>query len=311
MPEENSLVVLEGNRDGSRVNEPLHTAPKPFVFVLMPFSEDFDDVYKLAIKAACERAGAYCERVDEQHYDEGMLERIYNQIAKADFIIADMSGRNSNVYYEVGYAHALDKRVILITKSALDIPFDLKHRAHTVYTTVSGLLEELEKRVRWAVENPKNLREFTDRQIAVYLEEKEIVNNPVIHMETSTGQFFFWFVIHNIPAKIIEPLRFQLALETDSAFDFFRIKATDTAEKSFTRTLINVGNGKIHCILKDEFELLPDSWLKFWWSIKVEESHIGEATERKMTFKLFTASGTISFPFRLVPIWDTFRRHEI
>jgi hypothetical protein len=42
------------------------TAPKPFVFVLMPFETAFDDVYKLGIKPACFEAGAYCERVDEQ-----------------------------------------------------------------------------------------------------------------------------------------------------------------------------------------------------------------------------------------------------
>jgi hypothetical protein len=39
------------------------TIPKPFVFVLMPFEEEFDDVYELRIKAACKDAGGYCERV--------------------------------------------------------------------------------------------------------------------------------------------------------------------------------------------------------------------------------------------------------
>ena len=57
------------------------TRPKDFVFVLMPFSDDFDDVYKLGIKEACREAGVYCERVDEQIYSENMLDRIYNQIS--------------------------------------------------------------------------------------------------------------------------------------------------------------------------------------------------------------------------------------
>jgi hypothetical protein len=62
-----------------------NTRPKPFVFVLMPFSEEFSDVYKLGIKAACRAAGAYCERVDEQVFEEAsIVERIYNQIDKAD-----------------------------------------------------------------------------------------------------------------------------------------------------------------------------------------------------------------------------------
>ena len=50
----------------------IQTFPKPFVFVLMPFGSDFADVYKLGIKAACEKAGAYCERVDEQFFVESI-----------------------------------------------------------------------------------------------------------------------------------------------------------------------------------------------------------------------------------------------
>src|ERR1041384_2230704 len=101
-------------RTMSEVNLP-NTRPKPFVFVLMPFASDFDDVYRLGIKPACEKAGAYAERVDEQLFQESILQRVYNQIAKADVIVSDMSGKNPNVFYETGYAHALGKPVILLT----------------------------------------------------------------------------------------------------------------------------------------------------------------------------------------------------
>lgn len=55
------------------------TAPKPFVFVLMPFAKEFQDIYELGIKAACEAAGAHCERVDEQHYLSSMMDRVYRR----------------------------------------------------------------------------------------------------------------------------------------------------------------------------------------------------------------------------------------
>ena len=87
------------------------TAPKPFVFVLMPFDEDYNDIYEFGIKAAANEAGGYCERLDEQIFEERMLDRIYNQINKADVIVADLTGKNPNVFYEVGYAHALEKKV--------------------------------------------------------------------------------------------------------------------------------------------------------------------------------------------------------
>lgn len=46
--------------------ESINTTPKQFCFVLMPFSDEFHDVYNLGIKEACKNAGAYCKRVDEQ-----------------------------------------------------------------------------------------------------------------------------------------------------------------------------------------------------------------------------------------------------
>ena len=63
---------------------------------------------------------------------EGILERVFNQISKADVIVADMTGRNPNVFYEAGYAHALNKVVVLVTQKTDDIPFDLKHGSDPV-----------------------------------------------------------------------------------------------------------------------------------------------------------------------------------
>lgn len=115
----------------------------------MPFDKAFDDVYEFGIKGACEDAGVYCERVDEQIFPGSMLDRIYNQISTADLLVADMTGRNPNVFYEVGYAHALGKNVILLTQRAEDIPFDLKHFPHVVYGgQIKDLRGELSPRVK-------------------------------------------------------------------------------------------------------------------------------------------------------------------
>jgi hypothetical protein len=110
----------------------------------MPFDPAFDDVYQTAIKPTAEACGVLAERVDEQVYTETILERIYRQIEQADFIIADMTGQNPNVFYEVGYAHAKKKLTTLITKDASDIPFDLKHHRHIVY---GSKLHELRKKL--------------------------------------------------------------------------------------------------------------------------------------------------------------------
>lgn len=131
---------------------------KPFAFVLMPFDAAFDDIYKLGIQATAHDKGVVAERVDEQIFSETMLERIYHQIDTADFIIADMTGKNPNVFYEVGYAHAKGKLCTLVTQDANDIPFDLRHHRHLVYggsiqtlkrllaTEIDWLLSEVERK---------------------------------------------------------------------------------------------------------------------------------------------------------------------
>jgi len=116
----------------------------------MPFDSEFDDIYRLGIQAVATECDVVAERVDEQSFSETILERIYRQIEAADFIIADMTGRNPNVFYEVGYAHARDKLCTLLTQTADDIPFDLKHHRHIVYgNSISTLKEKLSVEIAW------------------------------------------------------------------------------------------------------------------------------------------------------------------
>ena len=159
------------------------TRPKPFAFVLMPLGDEFNDTYQLGVRAACEAAGAFCERVDEQIFEGSILQRIYNQIDKADMIIADMSGKNPNVFYETGYAHALGKRVILLTQTAADIPFDLKHYSHIVYgESIVQLKEELERHVRWFMENPKQTTTPTSEHLQFYIRGKRLTDGAVVNV---------------------------------------------------------------------------------------------------------------------------------
>lgn len=152
---------------------------KTFVFVLMPFNENFDDIYKLGIKVACQSENVYCERVDEQYYDGSMLDRIYNQIQHADYIIADMTGKNPNVFYEVGYAHALQKKVILITQDGDDIPFDMKHFHHIIYKKdrISLLKDEIEKRIKWYLSSNSDVLNESNFDLDVYLNGTKLVLN--------------------------------------------------------------------------------------------------------------------------------------
>jgi len=129
---------------------------RPFVFVIMSFASEFADVYELGIKPACKDVDADCERVDEQIFLESILERIYGEIERADIVVAELTGRNPNVFYETGYAHGLGKPVILATRSTGDIPFDLRHYPHVVYgNSIATLKRELQKRLVALASDPE------------------------------------------------------------------------------------------------------------------------------------------------------------
>jgi len=124
---------------------------KLFAFVLMPFQAAFDDLYRFGIKEPAADVGIRAERVDEQLFSEGILDRIYRQIDLADIVVAEMTGQNPNVFYEVGYAHGKGKLCILSTARVDDIPFDLKHRRHIVHeNSIQTLKARMTEEFAWA-----------------------------------------------------------------------------------------------------------------------------------------------------------------
>jgi len=162
--------------------------PKPFVFVLMPFAKEFDDLYQFGIKACCTEAGAYCERVDETYFEEGILSRIYNQISKADIIVAEMTGRNPNVFYEVGYAHALGKRTILLTATAQDIPFDLAHYSHIIHGgRIVDLKAGLKGRIEWCIAHPARSLAQAEVHVQVFCSGRELTPDYVLDRPCTPG----------------------------------------------------------------------------------------------------------------------------
>ena len=115
----------------------------------MPFKPEFDDLYELGIKPACVAAGAECARVDEQIFNEEVLARTYRQIERADLVLGEMSDQNPNVYFEVGYAKGQRKNVLLVTRDADGLPFDLRGYRHLVYGgKIAQLRADVEENVR-------------------------------------------------------------------------------------------------------------------------------------------------------------------
>jgi hypothetical protein len=124
-----------------------------FVFVAMPFRGDgFTEVYEDGIRQAVEACGLRCKRADEIFDTDVIIESIENDIRDSLLVIADLTGRNPNVFYEVGYARALDKEVVLLTQETESVPFDLQHRRYIRYGLSGRQLTEM----RQALQNTLN-----------------------------------------------------------------------------------------------------------------------------------------------------------
>lgn len=101
---------------------------KKACFVIMPFVPELHYFYLYMKKHIEEYHNIQCERADTKVLTIPILDKIINYIRNADVIIADCSGRNPNVFYELGIAHILGRKVILITKDPIEeAPSDIKH----------------------------------------------------------------------------------------------------------------------------------------------------------------------------------------
>ncbi len=119
-----------------------------YCFVLMPFSETFDvqNVYRDHIKLVIEkRCGLRCERADDIYDISGVMQSVWEGINRACLIIADLTDRNPNVFYELGIAHTLGKPVIILTQTMDFVPFDLRHLRCIVYSYKPSEIKKLEK----------------------------------------------------------------------------------------------------------------------------------------------------------------------
>jgi len=97
-------------------------------FVIMPFKEELNYFYLYIQKHLSENHGLHCERGDHSVHTIPLLEKIRRQILDADVIIGDITGRNPNVFYELGLADAYSKKTILITSDSIEeTPTDIRH----------------------------------------------------------------------------------------------------------------------------------------------------------------------------------------
>lgn len=114
-------------------------------FCVMPFGGELQAVYEFVIKPFVEKIGMKCLRADEIYGSRPIMDDVWRGIQRAEIVIADLTGRNPNVMYELGLCHVLWKKVILITQKVEDVPFDLKGYRLIPYEPSIGGAKRLEE----------------------------------------------------------------------------------------------------------------------------------------------------------------------
>lgn len=111
---------------------------------LMPFHKRFNKIHQ-AIQVACKNSNYECYRSDMLFNPGKVLQQIVQLILKSQIIIAVLDGKNPNVFYEIGIAHAVGKAVILIANYSdiNDVPFDLKSDRLILYSKDGELVKLL------------------------------------------------------------------------------------------------------------------------------------------------------------------------
>ena len=97
-------------------------------FVMMPFASPIGDYYSTVYKPAIEKAKLTPVRADNEIFGAGkIMDQVWSGINAAKVLVAELTTKTPNVFYELGIAHALQKPVVLVSSNEDDVPFDLKH----------------------------------------------------------------------------------------------------------------------------------------------------------------------------------------
>lgn len=130
-------------------------------FVMMPFAAPLGAYYSVVYKPAIEKAGLTPVRADDDIFSTGkIIDQIWRGINSARVLVAELTSRNANVFYELGLAHALQKPVVLVSSNEGDVPFDL-HHIRVIYYDVNDpfwgqkLIDKLAENIISALKNPE------------------------------------------------------------------------------------------------------------------------------------------------------------
>ena len=150
-----SCGIYVCNNSDTKIENVTIEEKKPSIFAIMKFEKDFDDLYKDVLIPVCDSFDYHPVRADECFTSSMIIQDIIREISEASIIIADITMDNPNVFYELGYAHALNKPTILLADAdkRQHLPFDVSGYRTIFYSNSIAGKKEIEKNLRKYIEN--------------------------------------------------------------------------------------------------------------------------------------------------------------
>lgn len=173
-------------------------------FVIMPFENDVANaIYRLSTVPICEEFNLEVQRADEIFTTNPVLDDILSAIKEATVIIADISGKNPNVFYELGISHLLKQtQTIMITQDDFNqLPFDISHFRIIQYRNTIAGKTRYEKQLRLTLQSI--LRDYK----SICRNEFELIINVLQQTETDHELFGLMALAQmDKPLNQLEPL---------------------------------------------------------------------------------------------------------
>lgn len=157
----NSVAPSGGEQRIKTLAQEVKVTKGDVCFVMMPFASPIGGYYDKIYKPAVEKAGLTPVRADTEIFATGkIIDQVWRGINSAKVLVAELTTRNANVFYELGLAHALNKPVVLVSGAKDDVPFDLQHIRVIYYEMTDPfwgqkLMEKITENILSALSNPE------------------------------------------------------------------------------------------------------------------------------------------------------------
>lgn len=122
IPVDHTTLAVSDNKASSKVKKKKQHS----CFVISPFGGYYDRYFEEVYEPAVAAAGLHARRADDLYRPSAIINDIWSYVREAKLLLADLTGKNPNVFYELGLAHACSKPVVLLTQTIDDVPFDLR-----------------------------------------------------------------------------------------------------------------------------------------------------------------------------------------